>query len=517
MIPDIPQIVIAIPPIEDFYSTPHRISSLGSRIAKTLLENAGYQVCIINTLTDTDRKRQLPIPAALAHLAPFLISNETGRSSYFTRYHRFGEEYDAVADKITGMNPSLCFISTFAFCYGESTLNLAEAIKKKRAELTVVACGAGVSVYPDYFLRDSSIDFTLSGEAETNLLPFIDYITGKSPDPALVPGLGYKKKSQRIFNMAAPPTDSSTLQPVLALTGETKDAVYYTVSVSRGCNSACRFCANHLVHGRSFRCAEPDRFAAQIVALPDAAEGKTVFFNFEDDNLLCDMPRFREVIRICRKHFPGVRFTAENGIDYRLMSDEICSELIDAGFIQFNFTLGSVDETVLQQETRHGSINRYDALLALCRKNGCKVITYIICGFPEDTQETISRSFRFLIEKETIIGVSLFYPVPCLPGFRDLKIFDNLSPTLCCGSSAWPWNNSLSTETLVTAFRIARVINCMHSFDLTDQEHEVITRTIETGSLHTMVKNKGEKRVVEVPRQDKELVRMVFNSTADLI
>jgi hypothetical protein len=122
-----------------------------------------------------------------------------------------------------------------------------------------------------------------------------------------------------------------------------------------------------------------------------------------------------------------------------------------------------------------------------------------------------------LIEKETTIGVSLFYPVPGLPGFRDLKIFDTLSPTLCCGSSAWPWNNSLSTETLVTAFRIARVINCMHSFDLTDQEHEVITRTIETGSLHTMVKNKGERRVVEVPRQDKELVRMVFSSTAVLI
>jgi hypothetical protein len=57
----------------------------------------------------------------------------------------------------------------------------------------------------------------------------------------------------------------------------------------------------------------------------------------------------------------------------------------------------------------------------------------------------------------------------------------------------------------------------MHSFDLTDQEHEVITRTVETGSLHTMVKDKGQRRVVEVPRQDKELVRMVFSSTAVLI
>ena len=516
MIPGIPQIVIAIPPIEDFYATPHRISSLGSRVAATLLENGGYPVCIINSLASSDQKRQLPLPTALAHLPPFLIGNETGRSCYFTRYQHFGEDYDAVADKITGTNPSVCFISTFAFCYGESTLKLAEAIKKKSPDVTVVACGAGVSVHPDYFLRQSSIDFTLSGEAETNLLAFIGYLTGKSPAPGLIPGLGYKDKDLRIFTPAAAPTDGNTLQPVLALTGESKDAVYYTASVSRGCNSACRFCANHLVHGRSFRFADPDRFAIQVDSLPDAAKGKTVFFNFEDDNLLCDMPRFREIIRICGKRFPEVRFTAENGIDYRLMSDENCSELIEAGFTQFNFTLGSVDKTVLKQETRHGSLARFDALLALCRRGDCKVITYIICGFPEDTKETISRSFKFLMKKETAIGISLFYPVPGLPGFRDLKNFDTLSPSLCCGSSAWPWNNSLSTETLITAFRIARMINCMHSFDLTVQEQEVITRTIQTGSLHTVVKVKGQRRVVEVPRQDKELVRMVFNSTTGL-
>jgi hypothetical protein len=113
MIPGSSQIIIVIPPIEDFYATPHRISSLGSRIAATLLENSGYQVRIINSLADAERKRRPPLPAALAHLAPFLISNQTGRSSYFTRYHRFGEEYDAIADKITGINPFLSFINTF--------------------------------------------------------------------------------------------------------------------------------------------------------------------------------------------------------------------------------------------------------------------------------------------------------------------------------------------------------------------------------------------------------------------
>ena len=135
-------------------------------------------------------------------------------------------------------------------------------------------------MHPDYFLRDSSIDFTLSGEAEKNLFPFMGYITGKSSDPGLVPGLGYKNKGHPIFNIVALPTDSSTLQPVLALTGETNHAVYYTASVSRGCNNACRFCANHLAHSRSFRDTEPDRFAAQVDALSDVAEGKTVFSNF---------------------------------------------------------------------------------------------------------------------------------------------------------------------------------------------------------------------------------------------
>jgi hypothetical protein len=81
----------------------------------------------------------------------------------------------------------------------------------------------------------------------------------------------------------------------------------------------------------------------------------------------------------------------------------------------------------------------------------------------------------------------------------------------CCGSSAYPWNSSLSTGTLVTAFRIARIINCIKSDTRTAEEEEVITRTLSLHRLHTIVKADRERRIIEVPHQDMELVKRVFS------
>jgi len=505
-----PHIAVAIPPIEDFYSTPHRISSLGTQIVADLLRNAGFRVTVFNALSDPHKKRQIPLPHSLSHLSLFLIKGETGRCSYFTRYQHFGEEISLLARQILDSNPALCFIGCFAFCYAGQTLALAEELKKLSPDLIIIAGGAGTSVNPDYFLRNASIDYTLSGEAETYIVPFMHLITARSGSPDAVPGLGWKTGGEFRHSPKSLRTGPESVIPVLSRTGETAHSVFYTASVSRGCNSACRFCANHLVHGRPFRHASPGLFSEYIGKLPAVPPGKTVRINFEDDNLLCDMPFFREIMHICRERFPLVRFTAENGADYRLLNEELCSELIDAGFIQFNFTLGSLSREVLERESRIGSTERFTSLLALCASRNIPVISYLICGFPDDIRESVAESFRFLTSQPTTIGISLFYPVPGLPGFRDPSLFDSHPPRLCCGSSAYPWNGSLSTETLVTAFRTARIINCMKMNDATPGEREVIARTTGTGSLHTIVKEKGYRRVVEVPHQDRELVRMVF-------
>jgi hypothetical protein len=69
--------------------------------------------------------------------------------------------------------------------------------------------------------------------------------------------------------------------------------------------------------------------------------------------------------------------------------------------------------------------------------------------------ETIS----YLHGLKTSIGISLYYPVPGLADWQDKELFLKIPSFMCCGASAYPWNRSLGTKELVTAFRLARASN----------------------------------------------------------
>jgi hypothetical protein len=84
-------------------------------------------------------------------------------------------------------------------------------------------------------------------------------------------------------------------------------------------------------------------------------------------------------------------------------------------------------------------------------------------------------------------------------------------PRLCAGSSARPWNSSLTTEQMITAFRLARLSNMIKTetgkispdtnFD-SDTAAELHRKIKKTGRLHTLQK----KTIIEVPLQDYEMV-----------
>ncbi len=141
-------------------------------------------------------------------------------------------------------------------------------------------------------------------------------------------------------------------------------------------------------------------------------------------------------------------------------------------FRQFNFTLGSVNRNVISSEKRQGSIRHLSALLEYINSRSVPAVSYFIAGLKNDTSEKVIDSLLFIAENPGIAGISMFYSVPGLPDFKDKDYFKNIPPGLLRGSSAYPWNSSLTTEELITAFRISRTVNLFkkENPDQTDME-----------------------------------------------
>ena len=104
----------------------------------------------------------------------------------------------------------------------------------------------------------------------------------------------------------------------------------------------------------------------------------------------------------------------------------------------------------------------------------------------------------------------MYYAVPGIENFTDARTFDNLQPYLCCGSSAYPWNKSISTQTLITAFRLSRFCNLVKQPLRNDMENEIIRTIRTTQKLHTFIKSPTAIVIKPVDNCDEELVRMFF-------
>jgi hypothetical protein len=503
---------VIVPPLSDFYFTPHRFSVLGAHVVTRLLTTAGIHTELLNFPLMNPRGSAMPLPEKLDHLKPYFIENERGRASFFTSFRRFGPSIDVCVQHVRKLEPDICFLSLFAFCYADDALALAAALRQQLPDIPVVIGGSGASVHPQYFMRSGHFDFVLTGEAEVNLMGFLRAMPGQ--DWLKTDGLFWREQGEIRSSCLKRFACKSEIETPFVKTSANSRTDTFSVSLSRGCPKTCDFCTSRLLFGSAMRTVELQRLDNQCAELAKQQQlsNKKLVINIEDDNLFSDEILCTSVMSTFRRHIPGVEFIAENGIDYSALSPDLCEWLIMHGMRKFNFSIASLDRDILQKQRRFIDLDRYELCLNILAGKNVPNVTYFICGFKDDTPETVANNLAYLARQRTLVGISLFYPVPGLPGFSDLSLFDGGQPVRCLGSSAFPWNHSLSTETMITAFRLSRYINLTKSTRRSPAEDRLVAQIECEKSLFTFVTNQsGREEILPVKNQDSDLVELYFD------
>ena len=485
-----PKAVIATPSISDFYTTPHRLSALGEKIVEKILQRRGWDTRLLHF--PKMGKQTLPLPPTLCHLKTHIVAGEFGPTAFFSRYQRFGPSPEESAGMILAENPDAVFLSCFAFAYADDTLSLARHLKKQHPSVPVYAGGAGVSVLPAYFRAQESIDAVISGEAEGALTAFLSG------------GMEMETTS------TAPIGSPGVIDVSIAVAMSSKNGHWLTTSLSRGCPRKCRFCANHLTHGRTFRTVPMDAFLSAVDTFP---KDIPLHINFEDDNLLMDKDYFFAILKAVRNRFPRVTFSAENGMDYLLLDIDTLERLIALGFRQFNLSMASLSDSILEASERRGASGHLQKILSYLSRKNIPSITYFICGLKQDSVESVLGNLHFLSGQPTLIGISMFYPVPGLPEFKDPQPFFDSASHLCTGSAAFPWSGSLTTAQMITAFRMARYINFTKKKTYQPLERHLLTRIRKERKLYTLQRMGRQKKMLRPPGLDRDMEKAFFGQT----
>jgi radical SAM superfamily enzyme YgiQ (UPF0313 family) len=294
-------------------------------------------------------------------------------------------------------------------------------------------------------------------------------------------------------------------------------------ALSRGCPHYCRFCSNYVSHGRLFRKVSKKSLSEALGELP---KNKKLIINIEDDNLLFNTDYLFESLTLIKQRYTDVEFIAENGLDVSRLDPQLIKTLLSFGFRQFNLSLVSAAEQVLAKQLRPFRREKFEACLDFINASGIPSITYFICGLPEDNADQTIRTLRYLDRIKTRIGISLFYPVPGLPGApnrkkKNAENGESASPAvfrsrgestkLWAGSSAYPWSGSLSSRQMITAFRLARYLN-FRARGCFDEEEKKLIETIEKEKkLYSFIKDGKARKIISVDHLDRAMVRAVLN------
>jgi len=198
-------------------------------------------------------------------------------------------------------------------------------------------------------------------------------------------------------------------------------------------------------------------------------------------------------------------------VDYTKLPPALVKTLISHGMQQFNLSIASSHLPILEEQQREATFPLYEKVLQVLENHHVQSITYFICGFKKDTKKTVAANIAYLAKQPTRIGISLFYPVPGIFDFTNKTVFDKYPPFLCAGSSAFSWNQSLSTAELITAFRLCRFVNLLKSDIKSSDEEALIQKITQEKKLYTLVKQSGTRSIVPVDTADHHMVRLFFD------
>jgi hypothetical protein len=230
--------------------------------------------------------------------------------------------------------------------------------------------------------------------------------------------------------------------------------------------------------------------------------------NIEDDNILLSPELLLAFMAEVRRRFPLASFSAENGLDYRMLQPRVLSRLAEGGFTHLNLSLGGAGRR--SGSTR--SLEDLGSVVGQASGLGLSSTVHFVCGLPTDRPQDIVRTLVALHALPSQIGISLFYPVPGLEGFEP-RAMASQPPRRMCGSVAWPWAGSLTTSQMITAFRLARWSNAA-KHPANRGEIELVDSCRVSRRIRSWFRERGNRVEGEVPHLDAPMMTRFFSGVS---
>ncbi|MBX3162275.1 MAG: radical SAM protein [Deltaproteobacteria bacterium] len=282
----------------------------------------------------------------------------------------------------------------------------AYALAAALSGFALVAGGPHATIVPDEPLAHG-FRWVVRGEGEAALVELAEVADGRRA-PSSVAGLSWRDRGlprhnpERPFNTEldalAPPLDALDLfDPAWYAATQTLPPA--GILSSRGCPAACTFCSND-VTGRRFRYRSAASVAREIAQLHER-HGLNAF-SFFDDSFAVGKRRVRELCDAMAALPERVYWTCTAHPAH--LDRDVLADMKRAGCGGVDIGMESADPGMLVRIGKGVTVERVLAVLGWCAELGIHTVVNLMFGWPDETDEELDATIRFLERASPLAG-----------------------------------------------------------------------------------------------------------------
>jgi len=312
-----------------------------------------------------------------------------------------------------------------------STFDAIEKLKVSYPKIKVVIGGVHTSVMYKQILNKYNHIIAVIGEGEITFKELVNSIeNGHSHEN--IAGIAYYKDGNVVVTKQRNLLEDLDILPFakheIFFDNEPNRTIGHIIS-SRGCPFNCSFCCLKVISNRVSRTRDMRKVVEEIKILKGKYP-RLQHIQFHDDTLLLNNERVIEFCKLIISEKLGITFSCSARV--KPISSEMFSWMARAGFTKIMFGLETGSSKLL--ESIHKKIKKEDVinLFNILKPFDFIVTTFLMCGFPGETEETIQETIALVkktqkIHYNWIAGVGKLWVYPGSEVYQFMKDMGKIS------------------------------------------------------------------------------------------
>lgn len=315
---------------------------------------------------------------------------------------------------------------------------LSKMIRDVRKDAVIVAGNSVADSIPELLLSKTEVDIAALGEGDVTIIELLDALENLKPLDN-VKGICFKKngricctpRREPIQDIDSIPSPNWELFDIETYVRQgigsvpepypiPKDRIrVFPINTARGCLFRCSFCY-HVFKKDKYRFRSPKSILGEIRMLQE--KYRINYFQFNDELTFFSKQHAEEFVNSVLES--GLRFYWNADIRANIFTErdmQLLRKIRESGCVGFGYSLESADPHILKSMNKHIEVQDFVRQAKALEKAGLFTWTSLVLGYPEETPETIKKTFDVCYDLNIYPSAGYLLPQPETPMYTLAK------------------------------------------------------------------------------------------------